>query len=201
MNNITSSELDDACIVYAGKEHNIENLFVALWLKALEHNMTIAEFWQSECEKITLEKIEEEKLEEMAYNGKAYNNIRDFRMSGWGGYAYSLAMICGVGNWKDCVIDTTLIEKMVSLGVNLESALRIAFNAFNNWGCGYGDYYLENQGWRLNSVQSIDFYEGEREDLMARDCVCFYIQSENRTVKFTLDCSWESASDMYMALV
>lgn len=201
ISNITSSDLDDARIVYNGNEYDIENLFVTLWLKALEHNMTIADFWQSECDKITLEEIDNEELENMADEGKAYNNIRDFRMSGWGGYAYSLAMICGVDNWKDYVIDTKLIEKLVSLGVNLESALHIAFNAFNNWSCGYGENYLENQGWRLHSVEAIDFFEGKCEHLMTECCVCFFIESENRTIRFTLDCSWESESDMFMAFV
>jgi hypothetical protein len=199
--NITSSELDDARIVYDGNQYDIENLFIVLWNKALEHNMTIAEFWQSECEKITLEKVDEQELEEMAEDGKAYNNIRDFRISGWGGLTYSLAMICGVDDWKDYVIDTKLIEKLVTLGVNLKSALRIAYNAFNNWSCGYGENYLENQGWRLNSVKSIEFYEGKREDLMSEYCVCFFIESENRTIKFALDCNWESESDMYTAFV
>jgi hypothetical protein len=110
-------------------------------------------------------------------------------------------MICGVDDWKDYVIDTKLIEKLVTLGVNLKSALRIAYNAFNNWSCGYGENYLENQGWRLNSVKSIEFYEGKREDLMSEYCVCFFIESENRTIKFALDCNWESESDMYTAFV
>jgi hypothetical protein len=192
MNNKTSTDVDSAHIMCEGKAYSIESLFIMFNLRARMRKTSARVEWENECSKVLDKAISDKELEELAEQDTALNNVRDWRTyCMYVGKAYTLGEVIDFA-------ERGIVEVLEKRGIDFISALRVAFRAATNTSCGYGEWYLENQGWAAHSIESIDVFEGEREDLMSIKNVCFYIVAANVTLRIGLDCGWESESDMYV---
>ena len=191
MNNITSTDIDSAQLMCEGKAYSIENLFVMFNLRARMRKTSARVEWQSECSKVLDKAISDKELEKLAEQDTALNNVRDWRTyCTYSHKAYTL------GDVLDFAASRGIVEVLEKRNIDIISALRVAFKAATDFSCGYGEWYLENQGWAAHSIESIDVCDGMREDLMRIDNKCFYIAAADVTLRIGLDCTWESESDM-----
>ncbi len=189
MNNITTTDIIGAELICEGKAYSIENLFVMFNLRARMRGTSARVEWENECSKVD-GAISDKELEKLAEKDMAYNNVRDWR-------AY--CMYCHKAYTLGDVLDFAnrgIVEVLEKRNIDIISALRVAFRAATDFSCGYGEWYLENQGWAAHSIESIDVFDGFREKLMRIDNKCFYIAAADVTLRIGLDCTWESESDM-----
>lgn len=194
MNNKTTTDIDSAQLMCEGKTYSIENLFVLLNLRARMRKTSARVEWDNICSKVALDNaVSDKELEKLAEQDTAYNNVRDWRT-----YCVYVDKAYSLGDVLDFA-ERGIVEVLEKRGIDFISALRVAFRAATNTSCGYGEWYLENQGWAAHSIESIDVFEGKREDLMSIKNVCFYIAAADVTLRIGLDCGWGSESDMYMA--
>ena len=189
MNNNTTTDIIGAELICEGKAYSIENLFVMFNLRARMRKTSARVEWESECSKVD-GAISDKELEKLAEKDMAYNNVRD-----WRAYCMYCHRTYTFGDVLDFA-DRGIVEVLEERGIDFISALRVAFKAATDFSCGYGEWYLENQGWAAHSIVSIDVFDGMREDLMSIDNKCFYIAAADVTLRIVLDCTWESESDM-----
>ena len=195
MSNITTTDIAGAQLMCGGETHSVESLFIAFNLKARAFKKSVRELLEEEFECIEDGALADELLEELAEDGNAYNNVRDWRA--YCNYARTAYTLLEIFN----MVDMETVKMLEEAGVSFESALKIAFIASHGFSCGYGAYFLENQGWRARSVKRVDIYNGLRNDVMSIDSQCFYIANAGITIRIELDCGWETEGDIVMTRI